>query len=81
MVTMTAELMETAGDESMTAEDDALLAAEDIASVTVVAATAVSSAAVQCNFFGVFLHFVAGFDIHHTCYLLHVAFPLVASLS
>jgi hypothetical protein len=66
MVATTAELMETAGDESMTAEDDALMAAEDIASVTVVAATAVSSAVVQCNFFGVFLHFAAGFDIHHT---------------
>jgi hypothetical protein len=58
MVAMTAELMATEDDESMNAEDDA--------SVTVVAATAVSSAVVQCNFFGVFLHFVAGFDIYHT---------------
>jgi hypothetical protein len=45
---------------------DALMAAEDTASVTVVAAIAVGSAVAQCNFFVVFLYSVAGFDIHHT---------------
>jgi hypothetical protein len=73
MLAMTAELMETVGVESLAAEDDKvmaaadeLMAAEDIASVTVVVATAVSSAVVQCNFFAVFLYFLAGFDIVHT---------------
>jgi hypothetical protein len=42
------------------------MAAVDTASVTVVAATAVSSAVAQCNFFDVFVYSVAGFDIHHT---------------
>jgi hypothetical protein len=40
------------------------MAAEDIASVAVV--KAVSSAAVQYHFFGMFLYSVAGFDIDHT---------------
>jgi hypothetical protein len=56
---MKAELMETVGDESTTAGDDVQMAAEDIASVTVVAVA-------QCNFFGVSLYSVDGSDIHHT---------------